>query len=77
VLKELDPPAIARLDEIQAPTLVVVGELDQPSIVDLGRRVAEEACNAEIAVISGAAHLVNMERPEAFNQAVLAFLDDR
>ncbi len=75
--KELDPPAIGRLHEIQAPTLVVVGDHDQSYLLDLARRVAAEAADAELAVIPGAAHMVNMEQPDAFNETVLAFLAGR
>ncbi len=60
VAKELDPPAIGRLQELQAPTLVVVGDHDQSYLLDLARRVAAEAADAELAVIPGAAHMVNM-----------------
>ncbi len=72
--KELDPPAIGRLHEIQAPTLVVMGNHDQSYLLDLARRVAAEAAAAELVVIPGAAHMVNMEQPDAFNETVLAFL---
>ena len=47
VFKELDPPAIARLNEIQAPTLVVVGDHDQSYLLDLVRRVAAEAADVD------------------------------
>ena len=77
VFKELDPPAIARLNEIQAPTLVVVGDHDQSYLLDLVRRVAAEAADAQIAVIPVAAHMVNMEKPDPFNDVVLAFLASR
>ena len=77
VVTELDPPAIGRLHEIQVPTLVVVGAHDQLYVLDLARRVAAEAADAELAVIPGAAHMVNMEQPDAFNEIVLAFLAGR
>lgn len=77
VLKELDPPAVGRLPEIQPPTLVVTGELDQPYIQELGRLVAAEAQDAEIALIPHAAHMVNMEAPEAFTEVILRFLAGR
>ncbi|HJN46339.1 MAG: alpha/beta hydrolase [Acidobacteria bacterium] len=77
VWKELEPPAIGRLDEIQAPTLVVVGDLDQPYILELADMVKARAFDAEVAVIRGAAHMVNLEKPEAFNETVLGFLAGR
>lgn len=77
VLKELEPPAIGRFNEILAPTLVVVGEVDQPYIHELADMVATSAQNAEVAVIPDSAHMVNMEAPQAFNNAVRTFLADR
>ena len=40
----LEPPAVERLEELQVPTLIIVGELDQPEFLSiantLDRRVA-------------------------------------
>jgi pimeloyl-ACP methyl ester carboxylesterase len=72
--KELDPPAFGRLAEIRAPTLAIVGDLDMPSILDIVDRVEKDVSGAEVVVIPGVAHMVNMEKPELFNQAVLDFL---
>jgi pimeloyl-ACP methyl ester carboxylesterase len=70
--------AIGRLDEIQAPTLVVVGDLDQqPYILELAEMVKARALDADVAVIRRVAHMVNMEQPKAFNDAVLGFLAGR
>jgi pimeloyl-ACP methyl ester carboxylesterase len=73
----LDPPAIARLGEIRAPTLVVVGDQDVREFVALADLVAREIWGAEKAVIPETAHVPNMELPELFNQIVLAFLAER
>ena len=70
----LDPPAIGRLGEIGAPTLVIVGDLDQPHVVATADRLAAAVAGARRAVIAGAAHLPNMERPAEFNRLVLDFL---
>jgi len=68
------PPAIDRLEEISAPTLVVVGEHDVPDMVrqagDLKRRIP----GAELVVIPGAAHLPSLERPDEFNAHLIRFL---
>jgi len=71
---ELDPLAAARLGEISAPTLVIVGDLDVPSVLRNADLLGSEIPHARKAVIHDAAHLPNMEHPEEFNRLVLEFL---
>ncbi len=71
---DLDPPAIERLEEITAPTLVVVGDQDVPSVFDAVEVLMERVPNARKAVIHDAAHLPNLEHPDEFNAVVLQFL---
>lgn len=73
----LMPPAIERLNEIQAPTLVIVGDLDVDAFRLLAERVATETPSARLVTLHGVAHMVTMERPDAFNQLVLDFLTAR
>jgi pimeloyl-ACP methyl ester carboxylesterase len=68
-------PAIDRLREIRAPTLVLVGEADIPDILEQADLLHTCIAGAEKAVIPDVAHVLNMERPEAFNRLVLEFLD--
>jgi pimeloyl-ACP methyl ester carboxylesterase len=70
----LDPPAIQRLHEITAPTLIVVGDADLPPIFDAVELLMEKVPHARKAVIQDAAHLPNLEHPDEFNRAVLDFL---
>lgn len=70
----LEPPAINRLGAIDVPTLVVVGELDDDSILDIGNVLTQRIDGAQKFVIPDAAHMLPMEKPEAFNQAVQDFL---
>lgn len=72
--KSAEQPAVDRLDHVQCPTLVIVGDQDDASIINIGDQLAANIPSAEKAVIQGAAHLPNVERPEAFNQIVLDFL---
>jgi pimeloyl-ACP methyl ester carboxylesterase len=65
---------VGRLSEIKAPTLVVIGDLDMPGIIDIANRIEKEVAGAKKAVIKGAAHSVNMEKPEKFNRVVVEFL---
>jgi pimeloyl-ACP methyl ester carboxylesterase len=72
--KDLEPPAVGRLGEIRASTLVVVGDLDMPGILEIADAVARNVGAAEVAVIEDAAHMVSMEKPEEFNRIVLDYL---
>jgi pimeloyl-ACP methyl ester carboxylesterase len=76
IMNELEPPAIGRLDEIQAPTLAVVGDLDMPGILAIVDLVIANVSGAKKVIIPGAAHMVNMEKPEEFNRIVLDFLEN-
>jgi pimeloyl-ACP methyl ester carboxylesterase len=68
------PPAAQRISEVQAPTLLVRGDQDVPTITKIVDLLAEGIPNAQKVVIPGAGHVVNMEKPEDFNRAVLDFL---
>lgn len=72
--QELEPAASSRLGEIQAPTLVMVGDQDVSDIQTIADRLAAEIPGARKVVMSNTAHVPNMEQPEAFNQIVLDFL---
>ncbi|HVU68215.1 MAG TPA: alpha/beta hydrolase [Ktedonobacteraceae bacterium] len=71
---DLEPPASERLNELQARTLLIVGDYDIDAKIDLARQLVGQIANAQLAIIPGAAHMVNMEKPAEFNQAVLTFL---
>ena len=67
-------PAVNRLGEITAPTLVLVGDLDDDSIQQASLLLADEIPAADRTVLSGAAHLPNLEKSVEFFQAVSDFL---
>lgn len=71
------PPAIQRLAEIQAPTLLVIGDRHIPDVQNEARLLEAGIAGVKKVVIPGAGHLVNVEKPEAFNRAVLDFLCTR
>jgi 3-oxoadipate enol-lactonase len=64
----------ALLPHIKAPTLVIVGEEDAATPPAMAERLAASIPGAELVVIKGAAHLPNIEQPEAFNAAIGDFL---
>jgi pimeloyl-ACP methyl ester carboxylesterase len=70
----LDPPAVGRLASIRVPTLFVMGDLDMPSIQEISGLVLKAIPGSRKVVIKGAAHMVNMEKPEEFNEVVGEFL---
>jgi pimeloyl-ACP methyl ester carboxylesterase len=72
--QQLDPPAIGRLTEINAPTLVIAGSIDMPDIFGVVDLIVEQVPGARKVVIPGVAHMVNMEKPQEFDDLVLEFL---
>ena len=64
----------AQLAAIAVPTLVITGECDATAPPELARRMAERIAGAQCVILAGAGHLLTMEQPDAFNTAVLAFL---
>ena len=70
----LEPPAIGRLSEISAPTLVIVGDQDLPHASANAELITSNVAGSQMVVIQDAAHLPNLERPEEFNKVVLDFL---
>ena len=63
-----------RLPAISLPTLVVVGEEDQGTPVAASKVIQERIKGSELVIIPAAAHLSNMEQPEAFTSAITKFL---
>jgi pimeloyl-ACP methyl ester carboxylesterase len=72
----MNPPASARLGEIHAPTLIIVGELDTPDFHGVAATLAREIPGTRSVVVPGAGHLPNLEVPDLFNTIVLGFLRD-
>ena len=67
-------PAIQRLHEIRAPTLVLVGDTDLPFFQIIADALAFLIPDAEKVVVPGGGHVVNMIEPERYNAEVLRFL---
>ena len=68
---ELDPPALDRLAEVRARTLVLVGALDLQAVHDTAQRLVAGLPDARRVDWPGVAHLPSLERPQDF----LALLD--
>lgn len=63
----------ATLASVAAPVLLVAGSDDAASVA-AARSLAAARPDAEVDVIEGAGHVVNLARPDAFNARLLAFL---
>lgn len=72
---DYDPAAaLASLKDIAAAVLIVVGELDAMTGVSVADRFAEVLPDATVAVVPGAGHFPWVDQPDAFRDAVAAFL---
>ncbi|HZG55685.1 alpha/beta fold hydrolase [Paenibacillus sp.] len=70
------PDRTAMLSGIRVPTLVVVGEDDAITPPALARGLADAIPGAALRVLPEAGHLAVMERPEAFDEALAAWLEN-
>jgi 3-oxoadipate enol-lactonase len=66
----------SKLVEINVPALIIVGKEDEITPVALSEFLHHEISGSSLKVIEGAAHLVNMEKPMAFNEQVKKFASE-
>jgi len=64
------------LAKIHAPTLVIAGKHDPATTLEAGEFLAQHIAGARLAVLD-AAHIANMEQPQAYADTVLGFLLNR
>jgi pimeloyl-ACP methyl ester carboxylesterase len=74
MLAQSDSHVIDALPDIRVPTIVIVGEQDQPFLAATDY-MAAKIPGARKVVIEGAGHAANIERAKAFNAVLLEFLD--
>ncbi|MFC6733168.1 MULTISPECIES: alpha/beta fold hydrolase [unclassified Haladaptatus] len=63
-----------QLDNVETPTLALVGEYDRLTPVSYHEYLVEHMPNATLAMIEDAAHLAMIEQPAAFANAIERFL---
>jgi pimeloyl-ACP methyl ester carboxylesterase len=68
------PDSTPQLASISVPTLVLTGEEDVIISLDDSRALATGIAGATLSVLPASGHLENLETPDAFNAAVLAWL---
>ena len=61
------------LPNIHVPTLLIWGDADVRSPVEIAHQLHDNIPGAKLAVISGVGHMSNLEAPEQFNSEVLNF----
>ena len=64
-----------RLEDIEVPVHLIVGDEDRLTPPAVSRRMAERIRDSRLTIVAGAGHLSNIEQPDAFNRAALDFLD--
>jgi pimeloyl-ACP methyl ester carboxylesterase len=72
-----DPTLLARLGQIQMPTLVLWGDSDRIVTPAYGRAFAAAIPNARFSIVTDAGHLPHFEAPEATFAALDAYLQTR
>jgi len=65
------------LGRIEAPTLVLAGAEDETVSREDADELVSGIPGARLTVIEDAAHIANVEQPEAFTRALLSHLEDR
>ena len=65
----------ARLKEIRCPSLVIVGKDDAGTPVAMAGEIHQALPGSKLVIIPSAAHLSNLEQPDAFNRALADFLE--
>ena len=68
--------AFDRLNELQIPVLIIVGEHDTPYILAAADYMVEKLPSAQKVRVEDAAHLPNMDQPDEFQTAVTNFLEN-
>jgi esterase len=72
-----DPYSPAAMREIKAPTLLINGALSPAFFHAIADAMLKHIAGARRVMIEGAGHTMNVQRPAAFDAAVLEFLADR
>ena len=64
------------LGRIRVPTMIVVGGEDVYTPVALAEQLHQGISGSQLAIIEGAGHMPNLERPNAFNQVLGSWLQN-
>ena len=67
----------ANLAALRMPTLLIAGRHDRNAPPEVMEKMADRIAGAQFVCLEGCGHLMNFEKPEAFNAALLGFLEQR
>ena len=73
--EEMSEAAYDNVASITVPTLLIVGDLDFPHIIERHAELSEDLENAFGVVLEDTAHLPSLERPDLFDPLLLEFLE--
>ncbi len=62
------------LPQIKVPTLLIYGDADQRSPLNIAKELHAEIPTSSLVVMKGVGHVVHKESPEHFNAEVRSFL---
>lgn len=72
--EDITPKAIDRLSDINAPTLIVVGEKDEKYFLDAAKELFKRIPSSQLKVLKGVGHLSSMEAPLRLNRIIDHYL---
>ncbi|MEO6447591.1 MAG: alpha/beta hydrolase [Gemmatimonadaceae bacterium] len=72
--REAVPSAASRLESLQAPVLLLLGDGDTPFIHDVAGAIAARSPHVRRVDVPRVGHMLNLEAPEVFASELLAFL---
>ncbi len=72
---ERPPDAWSRMETVNTPTLLMVGNEDFSALIERHETLSETMPNAFAVVLDGAAHIPSVEKPELVNSLLIEFLD--
>ncbi len=73
--QSLQPFAITRLNQIGMPTLVITAEYDLEVCKEIVKIMGREIKGSEVIAFKDAGHMMNLEKPEEFNRALVNFIN--
>jgi pimeloyl-ACP methyl ester carboxylesterase len=74
-MEERAPDAWTRIENVNTPTLLMVGDEDFSALIDRHETLSETMPNAFAVVLEGAAHIPSIEKPDLVNSLLVEFLD--
>jgi 3-oxoadipate enol-lactonase len=69
-------PAVVRLGEVRAPTLILVGEFDIPDVQAHAGAIDLGIWGARREVVRDAGHLIQLDQPAALRDRIIAFISE-